>query len=69
MSRPEIVRSGEASVLTRLLRDMLEPKHRSGGLFGTAAKLREADDKIESVAEVIKDNISETWVCCCLLDG
>lgn len=54
LRRPELGITGEASVLTRVLRDMLESK---SGVFGTAAKVAEAEEKLESVTAVVKDNI------------
>lgn len=63
LRRPELGTTGEASVLTRVLRDMLQPKvgqESRAGLFGTAAKLSEAEMKLDSVTAVVKDNISQS---------
>lgn len=56
------MRTGEAAVLTRVLRDMLDGHpsddgHQGSGLYGTAAQLAEAEEKLDSVASVVKDNL------------
>lgn len=62
LQRPELRRTSEAAVLTRVLRDMLEThggSTASAGLYGTAAKFAEAEEKLDSVTAVVKENISK----------